>query len=568
MTAPTHITFAEFIYLLILTTLGVSLNLVNAVVIAVSSLLPDIDTQSSIIGRTFPFISVRLERRFGHRTLTHSIPFILGIAVLTLPLLLCSSSLYACFISGYASHPFLDTMTVNGVRLFYPFSGAKCVFPFEVNNPHKYRIQTGSKGEKMLAALFFVGCIPTSMIAYEGYERFVRTAQQNIEAAVRDYNEFSKDHLVVARVVAHNAITKQPLSETVEIIGAVNPHTLIFKGSDSRLHTMGKEFQADFVVENILCSRGSAALSTLRNIDLRDQLLSQVFTYLDSSGENYLFGDLSTSEKISLPENIRMFTPITGEGRIIKLNYATYNDIRAFDIGHVFITKGILTIKSIFTSAAGKEGRAAVNAFPLPATIARIFFTLEAGESIEFLKQRGDSIRQDEVLARKGVERSYEGQIRLNRDRIEALLSQSRADLSALDLKIENTRLSAGIDSAEYAHNVELSKSHFASEEILESSRLKWEKELLVYKSLIASRVAIQRKSAIEVRKLELQNAQLNAKARSAAIKSEIRSSAEGLIIDIREVPHNEKTEITIIINVLPLPKLPTHPSGISSRLP
>jgi len=273
MTSPTHITFAEFIYLLILTTLGVSLSLVNALVIAVSSLLPDIDTQASIIGKTFPFISARIERRFGHRTLTHSIPFILGVAFLTLPLILWNSSLYACFITGYASHPFLDTMTVNGVRLFYPFSGAKCVFPFEVNNPHRYRIQTGSKGEKMLAALFLIGCIPTSMIAYEGYERFVRTAQQNIEAAVRDYNEFSRDHLVVARVVAHNAITKQPFSETVEIVGALNPHTLVFKGSDAGLHTIGKEFQADFVAENIVCFRGSAALSSLRNIDIRNQLL-------------------------------------------------------------------------------------------------------------------------------------------------------------------------------------------------------------------------------------------------------------------------------------------------------
>src|SRR6185436_16649843 len=168
MTAPTHITFAEFMYLLILTTLGVSLNLVNAFVIALSSLLPDIDTRASIIGKTFPFISTRLERRFGHRTLTHSILFVFAVALLTSPLILLSPSIYACFITGYASHPFLDTMTVNGVRLFYPFSGAKCVFPFEVNNPHRYRLRTGSKGESMLAALFFIGCIPTSMIAYEG----------------------------------------------------------------------------------------------------------------------------------------------------------------------------------------------------------------------------------------------------------------------------------------------------------------------------------------------------------------------------------------------------------------
>src|SRR5258708_3686605 len=134
MTAPTHITFAEFVYLLILTTTGVSLNLVSASVIAISSLLPDIDTAASTVGRIVPFLATRLERKFGHRTLTHSIIFVLSLGLLSLPLYALNPSLYACFIVGYATHPFLDTMTVNGVKLFYPFSSVKCVFPFEVNN--------------------------------------------------------------------------------------------------------------------------------------------------------------------------------------------------------------------------------------------------------------------------------------------------------------------------------------------------------------------------------------------------------------------------------------------------
>src|SRR2546425_11714197 len=102
MTAPTHITFAEFIYLLILTTTGVPLNLLNASVIAISSLLPDIDTMASTVGRIVPFISRKLERRFGHRTLTHSLTCIAGLVLVTLPLNALSSSLYICLLTGYA----------------------------------------------------------------------------------------------------------------------------------------------------------------------------------------------------------------------------------------------------------------------------------------------------------------------------------------------------------------------------------------------------------------------------------------------------------------------------------
>src|SRR5690349_13208675 len=135
MTAPTHITFAEFIYLLILTTTGVSLNVLNACVIAISSLLPDIDTSVSTVGRAVPVISRKLERKFGHRTLTHSVAFVVGLAIVLLPLYFFLPQIYVCFLAGYCSHLLLDTMTINGVKLFFPFSTVKCVFPLEVNAP-------------------------------------------------------------------------------------------------------------------------------------------------------------------------------------------------------------------------------------------------------------------------------------------------------------------------------------------------------------------------------------------------------------------------------------------------
>jgi hypothetical protein len=142
-------------------------------------------------------------------------------------------------------------------------------------------------------------------------------------------------------------LTKQPFAANVEVIGALNPSTLIFKGIDGDLHTLGKDFEADYVAENILCERAGPARSLVRSIDLSNQLLSQITTYIDTSVENYLFGDLSTNDKVSLPENIKIFSPITGGGGAIRLNYARYRDISTFNLEYVFITKGILTVKSI-----------------------------------------------------------------------------------------------------------------------------------------------------------------------------------------------------------------------------
>ena len=57
------------------------------VLAAVASLLPDLDLPPSKIGRLFWFVSVPLERRFGHRTLTHSLVSLGAVMVLAGPLL-------------------------------------------------------------------------------------------------------------------------------------------------------------------------------------------------------------------------------------------------------------------------------------------------------------------------------------------------------------------------------------------------------------------------------------------------------------------------------------------------
>jgi len=551
MTAPTHITFAEFVYLLILTTTGVSLNIVNTILIAVSSLLPDIDTAASLIGKTFPFISTRLERRFGHRTLTHSVIFIACMSVVSMPLLLFNTDLFSTFIVGYTSHPFLDTMTVNGVKLFYPFSTVKCVFPLEVNNPHRYRVQTGGKMDKTLAIIFLVGCIPTFVIALQGYERFIRSTQQNIESAVRDFNEFSIDHIVQANVIAYNMLTKEPLTGTVEIVGALNPNTLIFKGTDKHLHSLGKSFQADYVAEKVLCNRWKPARSIINNVDLSNQLLSQITSYIDTSAENYFFGELTTTDKVSLPENIKLFCPISGSSNIIKFNFATYDDIRDFNLEYVFIAKGLLTIKSIITDSSVNVSQINNLIIPRPENYVQLSVVLNAKESINFLKNRGDTLRENELIAIKDLAQFFQEKIDLNQDKIQMLENQHTIAIMELNQKINTAEQAARIDSSDYFKNLILSQSGYVSTDILNVSELKWQKSRHILSQYIASKSALEAKTSHEIRKLTLSNAELMAKRKAAERQSEIRSTAYGVLLDVRQFQRNNKTQITFIIKKL-----------------
>jgi micrococcal nuclease len=84
---------------------------------ALFSLLPDIDTATSHIGRLLPEIAIAIERRWGHRTITHSLGAVLLVALLTLPL---TGQWFLAL--TYLSHILLDMLIGGnrGVTLLWP----------------------------------------------------------------------------------------------------------------------------------------------------------------------------------------------------------------------------------------------------------------------------------------------------------------------------------------------------------------------------------------------------------------------------------------------------------------
>jgi len=548
MTAPTHIAFAELLYLLILTTTGVALNIPNALLIAISSTLPDIDTGASRIGKFFPFLSLKLERRFGHRTLTHSLSCVLMLSLLLIPLCLIGTDIYTCFVIGYLSHPLLDTGTVNGTKLFYPFSNLRCVFPLDVNNPHRYRVQTGSPIEKVLGVVFFVGCIPTFYVASQGYERFIRVTQQSIEAAVRDYEQFSRDHFVLASIDSYDMLTKQPFKSTCEIVGALNPHTLVFKSPDGRLHTVGKSFEADYVAESIICQKDRPSCATVRIVDMSNQLLAQLGALVDTSVENYFFGDVATLDRVSLPENIRLFSPITGSGGEIKLNFATLGDIREYNLEFVYVTKGMLTIKSITSFTPDRESASPALTLPRLDNFAQLSYIIDPKDSVRIVGQKGDTIRHGDLLAVKLAPDFFEEQLVLSDEKLSALTSQAAGVREDFGRRKVAAGLELARDSAGYQHMLTLVKSGFASPGVLYGSELKWRKGKDALSGLLGAEAAMERRYLLDIARLHMIESQLRAKARAARLQADIRSPIDGVLLEIRQLPHDNKTRLVFII--------------------
>ena len=84
MTSTSHLASSAFFYLAATALLESSVNIEGLAVTAVGSLLPDIDTPTSSIGRPFFPLARWINQNMGHRTVTHSLLGVASFAALVL----------------------------------------------------------------------------------------------------------------------------------------------------------------------------------------------------------------------------------------------------------------------------------------------------------------------------------------------------------------------------------------------------------------------------------------------------------------------------------------------------
>lgn len=127
------------------------------------SLVPDIDHEKSFIGRIFFFISYPLNRKFGHRNITHSLLLWIPIFVIGLKFK------WILWLSiGALSHLFLDMWTYSGVGLFKPLTDKIYVMANK-----KFRLKVGSRSELILILIF-------SLLLWGSYELHQRKGVRGI----------------------------------------------------------------------------------------------------------------------------------------------------------------------------------------------------------------------------------------------------------------------------------------------------------------------------------------------------------------------------------------------------
>ena len=351
MTSPTHIAFSQFCLALFSVGSVTEYSTSTAVVAALGSLAPDIDNPDSWIGRVLPFISKPVERKFGHRTITHSLIAILIILTLLFTLF-WQNFIFLPFSIGYISHIIIDCSTVSGVKILYPISLKSAVFPFDLYNPVAYRAKVGSIHDLAMGFIFAFLTIPFAYISVKTYKNTVREVQRDVVSAVRTYNELAKDYLCYAKLKGINTTTHEDVEGRFLIVAAKDKNTLVIRVDGNTLTVGQDNFKDDIATTDILTVPDTKAAMTIKNLEITNNSIMSVISV--SGGLNspdtliYVTGELDLYESVSLKNSFpSKFLPVreSTDGKRFKLNLASLDLLKELGIADKVIKTGNVTLR-------------------------------------------------------------------------------------------------------------------------------------------------------------------------------------------------------------------------------
>lgn len=341
MTPPTHMAFSGFLWLFLSAVMSIPLNLLWLGAGCLFSLLPDIDSQNSRVGRIFFFLSKRIEKRFGHRSITHSLLGIVILGLVLFPLRFISPTLFGACLVGYSSHVFLDSFNKTGVQLFYP-DGIQAVMP----GREEYRFVYGGKGEMVLLFVFLGVGTMLFPIANKGLMKFIHYMRGDPEAAVTDFRDYAQDHIVWCDLKGLDVLTNKPVEGRFKVVGAAGSTTLIIS-NHGNLRTAGNADAVNIRALKTRCVKGEEISIVVAEAHIKDRYMGEIKNYIDTSKEHYLFSVLDVEEKPVLEEKVDWFKTVYYLNNKLHLDYARWSDIEKLNIEWVLVKEGHVLVKTI-----------------------------------------------------------------------------------------------------------------------------------------------------------------------------------------------------------------------------
>ena len=321
MLTPAHLVTGQTTFLLATVIAGHQPTISEALLAVAASVIPDLDSKQSYVGRTVPFISGALENYFGHRTLTHSLvtQVIIGLlAYIFLPF-----GYFLALMAGWLSHSMADMMTPAGVCWFWP-SRVRCVLPGNV----RYRMESMGKGELWFLMIMALSAIPLLSLAQtgKGTTGLIRSAIGNIASAREVYDAHKGSHAWSLKVEGRNNRTYEDVAGTYPVIGPYGESGFIIE-TPVGPQSLCINSSCDWYSDHAALVKGSPQQTTTTTVQTqrtRSDSLFDLLAPIQTSGSVYLLGELSASGIAPSPPTVEV------NGESVQLSYVSPEVIRSW----------------------------------------------------------------------------------------------------------------------------------------------------------------------------------------------------------------------------------------------
>ncbi|WP_304653888.1 metal-dependent hydrolase [Thermus sp. NEB1569] len=441
MTAGTHLAGAALTASL-LRGLGVEVDLLEGLALAWGAVMPDLDTTTSGPGKFVRPLSSFLERRFGHRTLTHSLPFLLALALLLLPLREASPGAYWAFLAGYLSHLLLDTLNVNGVPLLWPW---RVQFWFFASR--EWRIRYASPQEATLALFLALFAFVLWPVSGQGFASAFRHLVGTPEVAVLDYLDWREAHEVWAEVRGFNRETQEPVEGRFLVVEALGREGVLVEDELGRTLAVSRDGQV--VAYRVRMQRGRPQALREWRVDLSGRLLGDLLQALPRGARRvWITGEaVPASEPPPLVPPVGTYPRVEVSSSPPRLAFHAARPEDLAPLAGLYLKAGSAVVRAAFPP--GEEASLVLPDLPalprvhpvvipdLPSLSGLLVRPGDRVEEGEPLARYVDEVPLEELAERAGAKREEASRLEADLARLE---ERFRAEREALERELDQAR--------------------------------------------------------------------------------------------------------------------------------
>jgi len=304
------------------------------------SQLPDLDTSTSLIGQICFPISNWIEKRYPHRSLTHSFIATFSIALVSLPLWQLGWKYWAALPLAHIITCFADTFTKQGVQLFFP-APVWCVCG---SNPNR-RLSTGGTGEYwVLAGAMALLIMALNITNTGGLELKVTQVLGLKQGIQRVYNTKAGDHHVYVQIEGSRASDRTPINKKFFVLGQSGSQYIVM--DNQGIYKTGEQI----ITAKTTIQVGDKAITKTQQFNFDDESPLEVLQQLQQQHPNSLIvvsGQLTVdmSEEIKLVADVNKFATVKLNGETLALELAPIELVQKY-LKSQYVT-GAITAKII-----------------------------------------------------------------------------------------------------------------------------------------------------------------------------------------------------------------------------